>query len=80
MLHQEVVDDEAQLGGDEAPIHLLHVAPGLDGGDDRRVGGGPADAVLLQRLDQTGLGVARRRLGEVLLRDEPHQVQDPPLG
>ncbi len=42
---------------------------------DRRVGAGPADAVLLQRLDQRGLGVARRRLGEVLLRQQRQQVE-----
>ena len=40
---------------------------GPDGGDGGRVGGGPADAVLLQGLDEGGLGVARWGLGEVLV-------------
>ncbi len=45
-----------------------HVAAVDDRGDRRRVRRRPADAVLLERLDQARLGVARRRLGEVLLR------------
>ena len=36
--------------------------------DDRRVGGRPPDATLLQLLDQRRLRVTRRRLAEVLLR------------
>ncbi len=41
-------------------------APRRDLVDDLRIGAGPADAFLFQRLDQRRLVVARRRLGEVL--------------
>ena len=40
-----------------------------------RVGGGPANAVLLQRLDERGLAVAGRRLGEFLLGHERLQLE-----
>ena len=43
-----------------------HVAAIDDGRDGRRVRGRPPDAVLLERLDERRLRVARRRLGEVL--------------
>ena len=39
---------------------LVHVAAVLDGLDDRRVRRRPADAQILERLDQRRLGVARR--------------------
>ena len=42
-------------------VHYLETA------DDHTIGGGTANAFLLQSLDQTSLRVARRRLGEVLL-------------
>ena len=42
--------------------------------DDGGVGRGAADAVFLQRLDQRGLGEARRRLGEVLRRHDAGQL------
>ena len=68
VMGEEAVDDLADVGRHEAPAVHLHVLAVLQRGDDGGVGRGPADAVLLQRLDQRGLGVARRRLGEMLLR------------
>ena len=47
----------------------------LDGGHDAGVGAGPADPALLQLLDQRGLGVAGRRLREVLLRQQLVEAQ-----
>src|SRR5690606_27840916 len=44
---------------------LEHVPPVLDGGHDRRIGGGTTHAQLLQPLDQRRLGVAGRWLGGV---------------
>ena len=44
--------------------------------DGRGVRGRPADAVLLERLDQRRLGEPRRRLGEVLLGQDLEQPQD----
>ena len=75
LLDQHVVDEHAELGRLEAPPVALDVAAILD---RDRIG-----AYVLGRpmprsssdLDQRGLGVARRRLGEVLLGDEPHQVE-----
>ena len=66
MLDQQVGDDHAQVGGEEAPLLLFDVAAVLDRLDDRGVGAGPADVLLLQGLDQRRLAVAGRRLGEVL--------------
>ena len=64
---QELVDHAADVGREEALLVQLDVLAVLQRRDDGGVGRGPADAVFLQRLDQAGLGVARRRLGEVLL-------------
>ena len=64
---QPVGDDVAHLLRVETAVVLTDIAPVLDGGNNRGVGGGPADAALLQFLHQTGFGVARRRLGEVLV-------------
>ena len=58
--------------GREPPAVALDVVARGDGADDGGVGAGPADALLLERLDQRGLGVARRRLGEVLLGPHRH--------
>ena len=52
--------------------HVAALANGLHG---RGVGGWAADAVLLERLDQRRLRVARRGLREVLLRRERLQVE-----
>ena len=55
----------ADVGGQQRAALLLHVVALLDGGDDGRVGGRPADPLVLQLLDQRGLGVPGRRLGLV---------------
>ena len=67
VFRQEAIDDLADVGRHEAPAVHLHVLAILQRRDDRGVGRGPADAVLLERLDERGFGVARRRLGEMLL-------------
>ena len=64
---EEGDDQPALVLGVEAVLVLADVVALLDGRDDRGVGRGPADAELLHALDQRRLGVARRRLGEVLL-------------
>ena len=68
VLDQEVRDDLADRLGVEAPLDDLDVAAVHDRRDRGGVRGRPADAVLLERLDQRRLGVARRRLREVLRR------------
>ena len=75
---QQFGDDEADLGGEElsaAAGGLLHVAAIDDGAHDGGVGGGTADAALLQFLDQRGFVEARRRLGEMLLGLERFEAQ-----
>jgi len=52
----------------EPALLLVDVVAALDDREDGRVGGGTADAVLLELLDQSGLGEARRGLREVLVR------------
>ena len=64
----------AEKGGDELAAVLGHEALLLETDiiailqhrNDRGIGRRPADAQLLQRLDQAGFAVARRRLGEML--------------
>ena len=68
---------ERHPGRDQRRALLPDVAAVLDGLHDRGVGGRPADAELLQRLDQRGLGVAGRRAGGVpgrLQRAHPELV------
>ena len=67
LLQHDLVDRLAQRGGAQLFAVPLHIAAVHDGGDNGRVGGGPADAVLLQCVDQRRLGVQRRRLGEFLV-------------
>ena len=64
---EEGGDHAAAILGVEAPLLQPDVVAVLQDLQDRGVGRGPADAQLLQLLDQAGLGEARRRLGEVLL-------------
>ena len=77
VLDQQVGDLLAQLGGVEAAILDLDVVAFLIGdlGDDAGIGAGPADAFFFQGLDQRGLVVARRRLGEVLAGGQVEQIQ-----
>ena len=68
VLHQQVGHHQPDLGRHEFSAQLLHVLALLDGADNRRVRGRPPDAALFQLLHQRRFVVARRRLGEVLLR------------
>src|SRR5262245_6079545 len=74
-LDQQVVDDRAEFGGPELAFDLLDVFAILNDGHDRGVGRRPPDAFLLERLDQRGFGVARRRFGEMLVRRERVEFQ-----
>ena len=74
VLDQELADDLADVGRDEGAAAHLDVAAIAQRLDDRGVGRGPADAVGLERLDEARLGVARRRLREVLLRPDRLEV------
>ena len=66
VLHQ-AGDHFSQGGGPQGPAPLLHhILPVHDGGDGGSVGGGTADALLLQGPDETGFGVSGGGLGEVL--------------
>jgi hypothetical protein len=49
--------------------------PLLDGAENRRVGGRPADAALFEFLHQRSFVEPRRRLGEMLLREQRLQRQ-----
>src|SRR5262245_23130681 len=74
-LDQQVVDDRAEFGGPELAFDLLDVFAILNDRHDRGVGRRPPDAFLLERLDQRGFGVARRRFGEMLIRRERVEFQ-----
>jgi hypothetical protein len=52
--------------GTKALFSSLDISAALQHFDDGGVGGGAANAQLFELLDQTGFGVARRRLGEML--------------
>jgi hypothetical protein len=68
---QQGVRGEAGEGGHELAALLAGVAALLDGVEDGGVGAGPPDALLLELLDQRGLGVAGRRLGLVAAGGHP---------
>ena len=68
--HEQVGDDLPDLLGVEAALLDPDVAALQDRRDRRRVRRRPADAVLLERLDQRRLGVPGRGLGEVLGRGD----------
>ena len=65
---QQVGDHLANVLRAQPPLDHLDVAAVDDRRDRRRIGRRAADAALLERLDQRCLGVARRRLREVLAR------------
>src|SRR5437773_5530843 len=75
VLLQEVGDDEAGVFRHERAALLADVLAAGEGRDRRRVRRGAVDAVLLERLHQRGLGVAGRRLREVLRRVETEELQ-----
>ena len=67
---QERDDEAALVLGNEALLldpHIFAVAQDLQ---HRRIGGWAADAELFHALDEARLGEARRRLGEMLGRDD----------
>ena len=68
LLDQERVDQPALVLRHEPLLLQPYIGAVLEHGEDAGVGAGPADAQLLQLLDQARLGKARRRLGEVLER------------
>ena len=76
VLLEHVDDDEAELCRLEVLVDALDVTARLDRLDDRRVRARAADLLLLERLDERGIVVARRRLCEVLLRQRLGDVQD----
>src|SRR5262249_23640582 len=59
-------DEKAELLRDEGAALLRDIITLEDGLHDRRVGARAADALLLERLHERRLRVARGRLGEVL--------------
>ena len=65
-------DEPPLVFGDQAVLVLADIFAVLDRGDDAGIGRGAADAQFFHALDQRRLGIARRRLGEMLLgRDAP---------
>ena len=70
------LEEILEEGGDDAALVLRHEALAVEAHivalaqrlHRRGIGRGPADAELLHLLDERGLGVARRRLGEMLAR------------
>ncbi len=68
VLHEECIDVPPQFGGHEGTGFHPHVAPVHDGGDRGGIGARPPDTLLLEFLDEARLGVAGRRLGEMLFR------------
>ena len=77
---QERRDDTAAILGNEALAVDAHVIAALQHLDDAGVGRGTADAELLELLDQAGFRIARRRLGEMLLRHDLAPVHRLVLG
>src|SRR6185437_15374552 len=67
-LRQERRDKAAAVLGDEALLVEPHVIAVLQHLDDRGVSRWPADAELLELLNEARFGVARRRLSEMLFR------------
>ncbi len=63
---EECRDEPALVLRDQAVLVLPHIVAVLDRGDDRGIGGGPADAELLHPLHERRLGIARRCLREML--------------
>ena len=66
----DLVDHLADLRHVQILLLAGDVPAGKDRRDGGRVGAGTADALLLQRADEAGLGVMRRRLSEVLFLPE----------
>ena len=69
----------AKRGGLDCLALPLHIFAGEDGADGRGIGGGATDAAFLHSLDQRGLIIPRRRLGEMLVALQLPAVQCIPL-
>ena len=67
---EQADDGEGGEGGDERCPLFPDITTVLDRADDAGVGRGPADPELFQATHERGLGVARRRLGGVVLHLE----------
>src|SRR5262249_24332610 len=74
-LNQENGHLFAQHRGRKSSLVFGDIFPVDNRGNDRRVGGGTSDAFFFQFLHQSGVVVARRRLGEVLFRAQRFQAQ-----
>ena len=73
---RQIGDEKTQIRRHQLPALVLqHILAVKNVGDDRRIGRRPADAVLVELLDQRGLGKAGRRLGEMLARIHRQKVQ-----
>ncbi len=70
MRGQKAVDQTADVGRPERAAFQQGIGLVNQGLDDAGVGRRTADAVLFQGLHQTGLGIARRRLGEMLFAED----------
>jgi hypothetical protein len=68
-----------QIRGRKVLVFQLYVLAVEQRGNDRRVGGRPADAFFFQLAHQRGFRVAGRRLGELLLLVELVQTERLPL-
>ena len=77
LLQHQAIYGPAQQGGLELFLVALHIAAVDDGGDDGRIGGGAADAVFFQCLDEGGFGVAGGGLGELLFALQLLELQPP---
>src|SRR2546426_1088222 len=75
VLAQEIGDDEADVLGHEGSAFLSNIPAIHQRGDRRRVCRRPADAELLERLDERRFREARRRLREMLRGIEAEQLQ-----
>ena len=71
---QELFDDTANVSRDESFLVNRDVFAILECRYDGCIGRGPANAVLLERLDEACLVVARRRLGKVLFGADCKQI------
>src|SRR3546814_19871437 len=64
----DVCSSDLLFLGDEAVLLHQHIGAVLQRLERGGIGGGSADTQFLQLLDEACLGIAGRRLGEVLLR------------
>ena len=68
ILDQQIGNHQSDLSWHEFPAEFLHILPLLNRAEDGRVRRRTSDTAFFQFFHQRGFVVARRRLGEVLLR------------